>query len=104
LTSRLVADRDAGQEVRREAAVEAARKTADRVGKGAGVAVAGDGAGAADRAAPRAPQARCRRIAGDVAGFGQRDAAAAAVWLPARLAKLVMKSCAPCTMALEKPA
>src|SRR5262245_193628 len=46
-------------------------EAADRIGKGAGVVVASNGAGAAHGAAPRAPHRGRRGIAGDVTGLGQ---------------------------------
>jgi hypothetical protein len=78
LAAGLIADRDAGQEVVGDLAIEAAGEAADRIGEGAGVVVAGDGAGVADRAAPGTPQSARGRIAGDVAGFSERDARSAA--------------------------
>ena len=78
LAAGLVAHGDAGQEVGSDLAVEAAREAADTIGEGAGIVVAGDGAGAADRAAPGAPQRGLGGVAGDIAGFGQCDLRAAA--------------------------
>ncbi len=91
-----VADRDAEQEVLCQLAVDTTGEAAEIVGEGARVGVAADGAEAAHRAAPGAPQGGRHTIAGDVAGLGQRHAVAAAGRSHRLgLAKLLMKSCAP---------
>src|SRR5439155_26840778 len=72
-----VARRDAGAQARHDEPVEAGSEAANVVGDRPGAGVGADRAQAAETAAPSAPQRRRGRIAGDLAGLGQRDAIAA---------------------------